>query len=219
MAIIDRAVDEPEENCRRRSAMTTKLAPASFDPAMNAVVVTESERVVAGGAYLNVYEAYDDSDTGGCRPPMANRGTSVVAPPDDGEELPPWEVVSLALTQAHIWIGRRTGGILRTPADFVLIESRYFHDAELWMLGATAMPFPLLNDLSQGSTERAWAALTDEDGAAGGLLLLAGSPPEAALWVDSSSLGGVPTAVDVARSARRVWLLTGSTVATFIEPD
>jgi len=219
MAIIDRAVDDPEENCRRRSAMTTKLAPASFDPAMRAVVVTESERVVAGGAYLNVYEAYDDSDTGGCRPPMANRGTSVIAPPDDVEEAPPWAIAALALTQTHLWIGRRTQGILRVPADFELIESRYFQEADLWTVGATALHFSLLNDLSQGGEENAWAAVTDEDGVAGGLMLLTVSTPELALWVDGASLGGVPRVIDVAQSTRRIWLLAGATVTTFVEPD
>lgn len=218
MAIIDRAVDDPEPNCRRRSAMTTKLAPASYDPAMYAVVVTKTERVVAGGAYLNVYEDIDGTDPGGCLPPMSRRGTSVIAPPDDIETLPPWGTVTIALSEAFIWIGRRDAGLIRLPWDFELIESRYFQDGDLWKYSSSEFPYPQLNDVAAGSGNRAWIALTDEDGFRGGLLLISATTPGPELWIDGISFGGVPRAIDVATTSHRVWVITESTISTFSEP-
>lgn len=212
MALMDRdAVDGEETYCRRRSAMTAKLEPAIFDPSMLAVVVTSTERVVAGGSYLNVYEAYEDNDPGDCDPPLPDRGTSVIAPPDEGGA---WDVVSLALTSTYIWIGRRDYGLFRLPAEFVS-ENHYFREEDLWILKPEELPMPRIVDLTEGSGDQLWVALVDEDGLGGGLSVVGQEGVN--LWIDLSSLGGVPQAIDVSYSedSGYVWVLSDSTVFVF----
>jgi hypothetical protein len=208
---------EDGEFCRMRSAMTTRLASASHDSAMVAVVVTPSERVVAGGGFLNVYERLDDLDPGGCEPgqTMANRGTSVVAAPGDDDA--PWSVVAMAATTSSIWIGRRDDGLLRVPIDFVLAEARYFRDDDRDIFGSATLPLPLVVDLAAAPGERVWAVVTDEDGLAGGLVRLDEAGPD--LWVDASVVGGVPAAVDISRGSNQVWVVTETSVATFTDPS
>ncbi len=215
MAIMDGAVvDEAGVFCRRRSAMTTRLSPATYDGAMAAVVVTNSERVIAGGAYVNVYEAYDNSDLGGCDSAMANRGTSVISPPADTSQ--PWGAVAMAVTSTALWIGRHDQGVLRVPLDFMLVESRYFRDDDLQIVPPESLPLPHVVDLSSTATERIWVALSDPLGVQGGVLRLDAEGSD--LWVDGSVLGGVPVAVDVASSGH-IWVLTETTVSTFTDPN
>lgn len=212
MALMDRdAVDGEETYCRRRSAMTAKLEPAIFDPAMVAVVVTSTERVVSGGSYLNVYEAYEDDDTGGCDPPLPDRGTSVIAPPEDGGA---WDVISMALTSTYLWIGRRDNGLFRLPSNFVS-ENHYFRDEDLWILKPEELPLPRIVGLTEGPHDELWVALVDEDELSGGLAVVGQDGVD--LWIDSSSFGGIPRAIDVSHStdSGEVWVLSDSTVFAF----
>lgn len=213
MAIVDRSVHEPEPFCRRRSTMTASLSSSSFDHAMRAVIVTADERVIAGGAYLNINEANAEPDDGGCTPPMNNRGTVVVNPL--GENTQAWEVTAIILTSSSIWIGRQHGGIIKLPVGFELVQNRYLNEDVLVQIPGSELPLPLIVDLAPARSDMIWAALTNEEAIIGGLARI--GPEGVELWIDASSLAGVPRAIATEADTNTLWTVSDTSVAVFTD--
>jgi hypothetical protein len=95
-------------------------------------------------------------------------------------------------------------------------ENHYFSEEELLIFPAEDLPLNHILDMAEATGDQLWVALSDSDSLEGGLARIGQDGVE--IWIDTTQLGGIPRAIDVATEEGIVWILTNEGVITFTIP-